>query len=395
MAELAEVDPASFDPDGLMRQVTDLSVFISRAQAQLARLTGALDACGGAAVAGHRSTAAFIRHDCGTTAGHASELVTVARGLRRAPDTERSLQAGRISFDQAQVIVRTVAAIGDDRTAREAEVALLARAPELNAGALRQLGEEILYRADPDMVEERERRRWDKRYLSFGLTLDETGTISGACADTATFELIRTAAEAFAPPGGRLDSRTAAQRRMDGLVTACTVALNTGSSPDRHASAPHVSILVRDETLAQAAGAPPGRTGHGALLTARQVLAMCCGAQLSAIRWQDGLPLDVGRAARVEPPGLRRALEARDRTCRWRGCDTPGTWCTGHHILGWRNGARTSLGEMVLLCHVHHHYFVHLLGWTISGDPNGTLRFHHPGRLISFESPLPGRIHAP
>jgi hypothetical protein len=330
LAELAEVDPASFDPTDLMRQVTDLSVFISRAQAQLARLTGALDACGGAAVAGHRSTAAFIRHGCGTTAGHASELVSVARGLRRAPDTERSLQAGRITFDQAQVIVRTVAAIGDDRTAREAEVALLARAPELDA------------------------RR--------------------------------------AAPAGRRTPLPGRSRHGGGAGTA---ALNTGSSPDRHASAPHVSILVRDETLAQAAGAPPGRTGHGALLTARQVLAMCCGAQLSAIRWQDGLPLDVGRAARVEPPGLRRALEARDRTCRWRGCDTPGTWCTGHHILGWRNGARTSLGEMVLLCHVHHHYFVHLLGWTISGDPNGTLRFHHPSRLISFESPLPGRIHAP
>ncbi len=395
LAELAEVDPATFDPAGLMRQITDLSVFISQAQAQLARLTGALDACGGAAVAGHRSTAAFIRHDCGTTAGHASELVAVARGLRRAPDTECSLQAGQITFDQAQVIVRTVTAIDDAAAAGAAEAALLARAAELDTGALRQLGEELLYRADPDMVEERERRRWDKRYLSLGLTLDETGSISGACGDMASFEVIRTAAEAFAPPGGRLDSRTAAQRRMDGLVTACNVALNTGSAPARHGSAPHVSILVRDETLAQAAGAPPGRTGHGALLTARQVLAMCCGAQLSAIRWQDGLPLDVGRAARVEPPGLRRALEARDRTCRWRGCDTPGTWCTGHHIFGWRNGARTSLGEMVLLCHVHHDYFVHLLGWTISGDPNGTLRFHHPGGLMSFESPLPGQIHGP
>ncbi len=132
---------------------------------------------------------------------------------------------------------------------------------------------------------------------------------------------------------------------------------------------PHISILVRDETLAQAAaadaartpgaapataggaspapaqttgaapgeaggdaaetvgvaagqlsGAPPGQTGHGTALTARQVLALCCGAQISAIRWRDGLPLGVGRATRTEPPGLRRALEARDRGCRWPGC---------------------------------------------------------------------------
>ncbi len=83
---------------------------------------------------------------------------------------------------------------------------------------------------------------------------------------------------------------------MDGLVTACKIALDSGSAPQRHGSAPHVTVLVRDETLAQAPGAPPAQTGHGQALTARQVLAMCCEAQVSAIRWADGLPLDVGRA---------------------------------------------------------------------------------------------------
>jgi hypothetical protein len=92
--------------------------------------------------------------------------------------------------------------------------------------------------------------------------------------------------------------------------------------------------------------------------------------------------------------GLRRALEARDLTCRWPGCGSPGIWSTGHHIKGWSKGARTSLDEMVLLCHVHHDYFIHQLGWTISGDPNGLLRFHHPADVLTLESPLPGRSHA-
>ena len=43
-----------------------------------------------------------------------------------------------------------------------------------------------------------------------------------------------------------------------------------------------------------------------------------------------------------------------------------------------------------LLCFVHHHYFVHLLGWTITGNPNATLRFTHPSGWLTLDSPLPG-----
>jgi hypothetical protein len=247
---------------------------------------------------------------------------------------------------------------------------------------------------------------------------------------------------------------------MDGLVAACKAALDGGSAPERHGSAPHITVLVKDETLAQAAaqaaaqagaqaaaqagagqapgagpasgqadsaapappagassglvtgapgriagassglvtGAPglvtgvaPGRTGHGTLLTARQVLALCCGAQIGAIRWDDGLPLDVGRTARTEPPGLRRALEARDQGCRWTSCGALAGWATAHHIRPWSQGGATRLEDMALFCHVHHHYYIHTLGWTITGDPNGTLHFTHPGGWLTLDSPLPGR----
>jgi hypothetical protein len=389
LAELAALDPGCMDAAGLMGQITDLSGFISRAQAQLTRLAGALDAAGGAAETGHKSAAAFLRQECGLTAGHAGEVIATARGLRRLAATEAALGTGTISFDQAQIIARTAAHLDSDQAGR-AEQVLLDHAPGLDAGRLRQLAEEVAYRADPDGAEEREKKRWEKRHLSFGLTLDDTGLLAGTCGDATSFEIIRTAAEAFAPPGGQLDTRTAAQRRMDGLVTACKVALDSGSAPERHGATPHISILVRDETLAQAPGAPPARTGHGHMLTARQVLAMCCGAQVSPIRWRDGLPLDVGRAARTEPPGLRRALEARDRTCRWPGCDSLGAWSTAHHIEGWRRGGRTCRAGLVLLCHVHHHYFVHLRGWTITGDPDRTLHFTHPVGIITLASPLPG-----
>ena len=127
------------------------------------------------------------------------------------------------------------------------------------------------------------------------------------------------------------------------------------------------------------------------MLTARQILTLACRAEISVIRWRDGLPLDVGRRYRTETPAIRRALTARDRGCRWPGCGLPATWCTAHHIQPWQHGGTTRLPDLVLLCFVHHHYFIHLLGWTLSGTPDGLLRFTHPHGHLTLDSPLPFR----
>jgi hypothetical protein len=438
LAELARLDPAALDAAALMGQITDLAAFISQAQGQLTRLAATLDSTGGAVEAGHKSASAFLRTQCGLAPGRAAAVVATGRGLRELEATEKALHAGVISFDQAQIIAQAAAGLGD--AARHAERVLLDQAPGLDTARLRQFADEVAYRANPDAAEEREKKRWGRRHLSFGLTLDSTGMLSGTCGDAVSYEILRTAAEAFSPPGGQADARTAAQRRMDGLVAACKAALDGGKAPERHGSAPHISVLVKDETLAQAVadavaraagaapgrtepggaartapaagtgsaagaspslvtgvapggigGAPPGRTGHGTMLTARQVLALCCGAQIGALRWEDGLPLAVGRTARTEPPGLRRALEARDQGCRWPQCGALAAWATAHHIRPWSKGGATSLDDLALFCHVHHHYFIHILGWTVTGDPNGTLHFTHPGGWLTLDSPLPAR----
>ncbi|MGE5286926.1 MAG: DUF222 domain-containing protein [Micromonosporaceae bacterium] len=463
LAGLAGIDPAALDDATLMEVVKELAVFADQVQGHLARLAAKLETAGSAVQAGHGSAAAFLRAACGRAPARASELVITGYGLAALPATSKALDSGQISFDHAVAVAQTAAQISDPQSAGHAEQILLdAAAGGVTCTQLRHLGEEIAYRADPDAADERERKRWERRHLSFGLTLDHTGTLTGACGDTLSYETVRTAAEAFAPPGGALDTRTAAQRRLDGLVAACRTALDTATAPIRHGAVPHITVLVHDHTLAQAAsvtaltsghyahatpgtsdtpgtadtaasrgtfgipataatrattvspangsapqdastsagavsarGAPPARTGHGAMLTARQVLTLCCSAEITAIRWADGLPLDVGRASRTEPPALRKALYARDRTCRWPGCDAPAQWCTAHHIGGWANGATTCLAGMVLLCHHHHSYFIHQLGWTITGDPNQILRFHHPTNGLTLQSPLPGKPRAP
>ncbi len=121
------------------------------------------------------------------------------------------------------------------------------------------------------------------------------------------------------------------------------------------------------------------------------MLALCWGAQIGAIRWDDGLPLDAGRTAAPNP----RACAARSKpVTRAAGGPSAGRWPPGvtpHHIKPWSAGGATSLGDMALFCHVHHHYFIHILGWTVTGDPNATLHFTHPGGWLTLDSPLPAR----
>jgi hypothetical protein len=40
-----------------------------------------------------------------------------------------------------------------------------------------------------------------------------------------------------------------------------------------------------------------------------------------------------------------------------------------------------------------YHYYIHLLGWTVSGDPNGTLHFTHPNGYVTLDSPLPSQTN--
>ena len=220
---------------------------------------------------------------------------------------------------------------------------------------------------------------------------------------------------------------------MDGLVAACKAALDGGSAPERHGAAPHISVLVKDETLAQAAqiagaGVPAWLAAAGAAAaqagsaTASGLLAPWFAGPWPADRGAAGADRARHHADRPAGPGLvlrrpgrrdplgrrpaartsaappvpsRRACAGRWKPatsgCRWPCCDALAAWATAHHITPWSQGGATSLDDLALFCHLHHHYFIHLLGWTITGNPNGTLHFTHPGGWLTLDSPLPER----
>jgi hypothetical protein len=120
--------------------------------------------------------------------------------------------------------------------------------------------------------------------------------------------------------------------------------------------------------------------------TARRIA--CDAALVTVQRGANGDVLDVGRRTRRVPPALRRALDARDRGCRFPGCACRFT--AAHHIVHWADGGATKLDNLVLLCRRHHRR-VHEDGWRVCSDRTGAniVFFTPDGRALADAPPMP------
>jgi hypothetical protein len=140
----------------------------------------------------------------------------------------------------------------------------------------------------------------------------------------------------------------------------------------------HVSCerSTRGKPTHPSLAAPRSELDDGTRLSHETSQRLCCDASVVRLtKAPDGSILDVGRRTRTIPPALRRALEARDRGCRYPGCGSRFT--DAHHVIPWAAGGDTSLGNCVLLCK-YHHRLVHEGGWTVDWWGEGRPVFYDP-----------------
>jgi hypothetical protein len=172
------------------------------------------------------------------------------------------------------------------------------------------------------------------------------------------------------------DPPTSGQKQADALALVAETALEHGLGVDPRSERYRVVVHVDAAVLAD-----PGQPGQSVLEDGVRVSAetsrrLACEATRVELRHApDGSVLDVGRRTRAIPPALRRALEARDRGCRFPGC--PVRRAQAHHIHHWANGGATRLHNLALLCG-RHHRAVHEEGYTVGRDADGTLHFSTP-----------------
>ncbi len=185
------------------------------------------------------------------------------------------------------------------------------------------------------------------------------------------------------------DDRTRAQRLGDALVQLADLYLASGELPVLRTVKPHVGVLIGIEDLVDPApGLGAGTTALGSAISAARVRMLACDGNVTRIViGPDSVPMDLGRTHRVVPPHLRRAVELRDQTCIFTGCQAPAWWCDVHHVLHWADGGETCLENSALLCERHHTKVHH--GFRIERDPHGRWHTYRPdGTEILVGVPL-------
>jgi 5-methylcytosine-specific restriction protein A len=197
------------------------------------------------------------------------------------------------------------------------------------------------------------------------LTRKPTGTggyIRGEL-DGPTFEAVATAigAQSGRRPG---IERSFEQRQADALGEICGFSLrHDDTTPDTGGERPQIRLTLNLDTLRTAVGG--AHLDTGAWYSPSQLRMLACDACIiPAVLNTTGEPLDIGRATRTIPAGIRRAVAIRDNGCAYPGCGQPPARCEVHHCTEWALGGDTALHNCAMVCPAHHR-IIHSAGWTV------------------------------
>jgi len=378
----------------LAAEITELAGHLNAANYRWLSLIAEFDRRQGWSDGATQSCAHWLNWKCGIDIGAAREKVRVAHALTKLPLIATAMERGELSYSKARALTRVACEQTEKYFLEIALHGTAAHVEKLVRG----------YRRAKEAAElSREAQQQATRKVSFFYDTDgslvlnarlpaEIGSLVIKALDAAVNDpAVRDVSAETSPqkPSYGVMSEPAVERpswsarRADALGRIAESFLQHGaedmSSGDRQQIVIHVDAETLQERMA-------GRCEleDGPSMAAETVRRLACDASVVTILEDtDGEPLNVGRKTRSIPPALRRALNARDRGCRFPGC--PNTrYVDGHHIHHWADGGETKLSNLVQLCRFHHRQ-VHEGKVEIQQLDDGALRFLKPNGE-SFES---------
>jgi 5-methylcytosine-specific restriction endonuclease McrA len=186
------------------------------------------------------------------------------------------------------------------------------------------------------------------------------------------------------------DVPSLAQQQADALALLAEVALRHELDPGAPGERYQVVVHVDAPVLADAGQPGQAVLAEGGHVSAETSQRLACDASRVVMRHDaEGRVVEIGARTRTIPPALRRALQHRDRGCRFPGCGV--AFGQGHHLRHWARGGPTTLSNLALLCR-RHHRAVHEEGFQVERHADGELRFRWPDGRPLPEVPLPAAV---
>ena len=390
--------------DRLGDEIATLSAHLDAATARLLDLIRDFDARGGWNH-GFRSCAEWLSWRVGLDPGAARERVRVARALGTLPRLAQALARGELSYAKVRALTRVATPATEERLLAVGRAGTAEHVERIVRG----------WRRVDRQAEARESaRRHANRALHVWQDDDGTVVIRGRLEPEAGALLMRALAAAretlyqqardtrvaaapapvddpmLAPMRPPHEGPTMGQQQADALAllaeTALRHELDPGAPGERYQVVVHVDAPVL---------ADPDQPGQSVLEDGVRVSAetsqrLACDASRVVMRHDaDGRLVEIGARTRTIPPALRRALQHRDRGCRFPGCGV--RFGQGHHLRHWAQGGPTTLSNLALLCR-RHHRAVHEEGFQVDRGPDGALRFRKPDGRPMPEVPPPAPV---
>ena len=372
-------------PD-LVAEITTLAGHLNAAQARFLALIAELDRRQGWAEWGVKSMAHWLNWKCSISLGAAREKVRVARALESLPKVAAAMADGRLSYFKVREMTRVADASNEDYLLNIALCGTASHVERVARGYRRALDAEELSR---EAIQDRDQCLWlftepDGSLSIRGQLPAEVGALFLRALEAAEDSL---PIPKNVPAGTSLEETERhrnRKRRVEALATLAESFLASGPRDLSGSDRQQIVVHVDAETLRHSQA---GRCEleQGPAIAAETARRLACDASVVRILENgEGEPLNVGRRTRTIPPGIRRALQARDKGCRFPGC-TFRRYVDGHHVKHWAHGGETSLANLVTLCRFHHR-LVHEGQVVVQTLDDGAFRFVKPNGE-SFESP--------
>jgi hypothetical protein len=382
----------------LEAQITELAGHLNAANYRWLSLIAEFDRREGWSDGSTQSCAHWLNWKIGIDMGAAREKVRVAHSLEELPRISAAMARGELSYSKARALTRVACAQTEEYFlsialhGTAAHVEKLVRhyrraqeAEELSREAQQQATRKVTYFYDDD-----------GSLVLKGRLPAEIGALvikalEAAVNDPAVRDVSAEIAPAEPAAWGLIvkasDERPSwGARRADALGRIAESFLQHGAEALSPGDRQQIVVHVDAETLRDGSA---GRCEleDGPSLAVETVRRLACDASIvSFVENEHGEPLNVGRKTRSIPPAIRRALNARDRGCRFPGCANT-RYVDAHHVHHWAQGGETKLSNLVKLCRFHHRQ-VHEGRVVIQRLDDGALRFLRPDGE-SFDSVAP------